>query len=60
MDCRGCYTAMATLHMLGLDPSGVLERSNMVSFVQRCQVRPVSATGAAVHALQQLDAKPYA
>ena len=40
MDCRGCYTALAALHMLGLDPSGVLERSDLVSFVWRCQVRP--------------------
>ena len=39
MDCRGCYTAMATLHMLGLDSSSVVQRSGLVSFVQRCQVR---------------------
>ena len=41
MDCRGCYTAMVTLHMLGLDGSDVVQRSGMVSFVQRCQVSDV-------------------
>lgn len=35
---RGCYTAMATAHMLGLDKNDLASRSGMVEYVKRCQV----------------------
>jgi prenyltransferase beta subunit len=38
VDCRGCYTALATLQMLCLDKAEVLDRSGMVAFIRRCQV----------------------
>ena len=38
VDCRGCYTAMATLHLLRIDPKTVMERAGMVDFISRCQV----------------------
>ena len=38
VDCRGCYTAMATLHLLNMDPKTVVERAGMVDFISRCQV----------------------
>ena len=37
VDCRGCYTAMATLHLLKIDPTTVVARSGMVDFIKRCQ-----------------------
>lgn len=37
MDCRGCYTAMATLRLLKMDPAAVVARAGMVDFIRRCQ-----------------------
>lgn len=37
VDCRGCYTAMATLHLLRMDPYNVIEQAGMVDFIKRCQ-----------------------
>ncbi|KAK9908192.1 hypothetical protein WJX75_004005 [Coccomyxa subellipsoidea] len=37
VDCRGCYTAVATLHMLNLDKAAVLQLSSMAEFIGRCQ-----------------------
>ncbi|CAL8469676.1 g9217 [Coccomyxa elongata] len=37
VDCRGCYTAIASLHMLHLDKEEILERSGMADFISRCQ-----------------------
>ena len=37
VDCRGCYTAMATLHLLKMDPYNVIEQAGMVDFIRRCQ-----------------------
>jgi prenyltransferase beta subunit len=39
VDCRGCYTAVATLHMLNLDKAAVLQLSSMAEFIGRCQAR---------------------
>ena len=36
---RGCYTAMATAHMLCLDKHALARRAGMASFIRRCQVR---------------------
>lgn len=36
---RSCYTAMAIAHMLGLDKAALAERSGMVDYIARCQVR---------------------
>lgn len=38
VDCRGCYTAVAVLHMLELDKTEAITRSGMVDFIRRCQV----------------------
>ena len=38
-DLRACYIAMAVAHMLGLDKQELLQRSGMVEYVRRCQVR---------------------
>lgn len=35
---RGCFTAMASAHMLGLDCKALAERSGMVKYITRCQV----------------------
>jgi hypothetical protein len=35
---RGCYCAMATAHMLGLDAPALAQAASMVDFVQSCQV----------------------
>ena len=35
---RGCYTAMATAHMLSLDKFALAEQAGMVQYVKRCQV----------------------
>ncbi|GMH43211.1 hypothetical protein BSKO_11133 [Bryopsis sp. KO-2023] len=37
VDVRGCYTAMATAHLLGLDKAEIAERCGMVAFIKRCQ-----------------------
>jgi hypothetical protein len=37
VDCRGCYTAMATLRLLKMDPAAVVARAGMVDFIRRCQ-----------------------
>ena len=49
VDCRGCYTAMATLHLLKIDPTTVVARSGMVDFIKRCQasILPCVYTSAA-------------
>ncbi len=39
VDCRGCYTAVATLHMLNMDKAAVLQLSGMAEFIGRCQAR---------------------
>ena len=39
MDVRGCYTAVATAHMLGLDAQELAKKAALVEYVQRCQVR---------------------
>lgn len=38
MDVRGCYTAMAIAHMLGMDKQRLAERAGMADFLRRCQV----------------------
>ena len=38
VDVRGCYTAVATAHMLGLDKVSLAKQAGMVEFVTRCQV----------------------
>ena len=35
---RGCYCAMATAHMLGLDAPALAQAASMVDFVRSCQV----------------------
>ena len=37
--CAGCYTAMATAHLLGLDTATLARRAGMVEYVRSCQVR---------------------
>lgn len=37
IDIRGCYTAIATAHMLGLDKTRLVEKSGMVDYIKRCQ-----------------------
>ena len=44
MDVRGCYTAMATAHMLGLDKHALAEKAGMVQYVKRCQVSMLACT----------------
>jgi len=39
---RGCYTAMATAHMLGLDKQKLAEGAGMLQYVRRCQVVPLN------------------
>ncbi|GAX72910.1 hypothetical protein CEUSTIGMA_g365.t1 [Chlamydomonas eustigma] len=36
-DLRACYLAMAVAHMLCLDKKELMRRSNLVSYVKRCQ-----------------------
>ena len=38
VDVRGCYTAVATAHMLGLEKDSLAKQAGMVNFVTRCQV----------------------
>ena len=38
VDVRGCYTAMATAHMLNVDKRALAELADMVTYVKRCQV----------------------
>ena len=38
VDVRGCYTAMATAHMLKLDKQALAQKAGMVQYVKRCQV----------------------
>ena len=58
VDCRGCYTAMATLHLLKIDPIVVVASSGMVDFVRRCQASrlPCINTCAAVSSSVDADA----
>lgn len=38
VDVRGCYTALAVAHMLGLDKTQLAEKSGSAKFIKRCQV----------------------
>lgn len=40
MDVRGCFTALATAHMLGLDVQELGRLSSTPEYVQACQVPP--------------------
>lgn len=37
VDIRGCYTAMATARMLGLDTARLVEKSGMLDYIKKCQ-----------------------
>jgi prenyltransferase beta subunit len=40
VDVRGCYCALASCEMLGLDKAAVAAACGMIDYIRRCQVRP--------------------
>jgi prenyltransferase beta subunit len=49
IDIRGCYCAMATAHMLGLDAPALACEASMVDFVRSCQVGRLLAARSLSH-----------
>lgn len=37
IDMRGCYTALAVCHVLGLDKFTIAQKSNIIHYIKSCQ-----------------------